>query len=82
MSQIQIMILGITLFIWSSDLAKLTDVGEKHVLPENSLVAAQLWLQRGMKFLQQSFTFIEIQDLACRIALLQRQKLKGRDVRK
>lgn len=31
MSHIQIMILGITLFIWSSDLAKLTDVGEKHV---------------------------------------------------
>lgn len=30
-SQIQIMILGIILFIWSSDLAKLTDVGEKHV---------------------------------------------------
>lgn len=30
-SQTQIMILGITLFIWSSDLAKLTDVGGKHV---------------------------------------------------
>ena len=30
-SQIQIMILGITLFICSSDLTKLTDVGEKHV---------------------------------------------------